>query len=133
MKLHQIFAAKAQKGVTMIEYALIAALIAIVAITALTSVGQSLLAKFTAIATSPNAPIAMIVDEARKFYATQFHLEVIHTPHGAAILQPQRAAVGIDVPDRAHHPADDDGDVHGAAAARGRAQLRQQGVVRRIG
>jgi pilus assembly protein Flp/PilA len=52
MKLHQILAAKAQKGVTMIEYALIAALIAIVAITALTSVGQSLLAKFTAIATS---------------------------------------------------------------------------------
>src|SRR4029077_19345206 len=42
---------------------------------------------FTAIATSPNAPIAMIVDEARKFYATQFHLEVVHTPHGAAILR----------------------------------------------
>jgi pilus assembly protein Flp/PilA len=52
MKLHRILAAKAQKGVTMIEYALIAALIAIVAITALTSVGQNLLAKFTAIATS---------------------------------------------------------------------------------
>ncbi len=42
---------------------------------------------FTAIATSPNAPIAMIADEARKFYATQFHLEVVHTPHGAAILR----------------------------------------------
>jgi GMP synthase (glutamine-hydrolysing) len=42
---------------------------------------------FAAIATSPNAPIAMIADEARKFYATQFHLEVVHTPHGAAILR----------------------------------------------
>src|SRR5712691_1236127 len=42
---------------------------------------------FRAIATSPNAPIAMIADEARKFYATQFHLEVVHTPHGAAILR----------------------------------------------
>jgi GMP synthase (glutamine-hydrolysing) len=42
---------------------------------------------FGAIATSPNAPIAAIADEARKFYATQFHLEVMHTPHGAALLR----------------------------------------------
>ena len=42
---------------------------------------------FAAIATSPNAPIAMIGDEKRKFYATQFHLEVVHTPHGAALLR----------------------------------------------
>jgi GMP synthase (glutamine-hydrolysing) len=42
---------------------------------------------FAAIGTSSNAPIAMIADEARKFYATQFHLEVMHTPHGAAILR----------------------------------------------
>src|SRR5262249_49318435 len=38
-------------------------------------------------ATSPNAPIAVIADEARKFYATQFHLEVVHTPQGAALLR----------------------------------------------
>jgi GMP synthase (glutamine-hydrolysing) len=44
-------------------------------------------AGFAAIGTSANAPIAMIADEARKFYATQFHLEVVHTPHGAAILR----------------------------------------------
>ena len=44
-------------------------------------------AGFTAIGTSANAPIAMIADEARKFSATQFHLEVVHTPHGAAILR----------------------------------------------
>ncbi len=42
---------------------------------------------FRAVATSPNAPIAMIADEARKFYAAQFHLEVVHTPDGAALLR----------------------------------------------
>jgi GMP synthase (glutamine-hydrolysing) len=42
---------------------------------------------FKVVGTSPNAPIAMIADDARKFYATQFHLEVVHTPHGAAILR----------------------------------------------
>jgi GMP synthase (glutamine-hydrolysing) len=42
---------------------------------------------FHVVATSPNAPIAMIADEARRFYATQFHLEVVHTPHGAALLR----------------------------------------------
>src|SRR5262245_47321814 len=42
---------------------------------------------FRAVATSPNAPIAAIADDARKFYATQFHLEVVHTPHGAALLR----------------------------------------------
>ena len=42
---------------------------------------------FAAVGASPNAPIAMIADEQRKFYATQFHLEVIHTPHGAALLR----------------------------------------------
>jgi GMP synthase (glutamine-hydrolysing) len=44
-------------------------------------------AGFRAIGTSANAPIAVIADEARKFYATQFHLEVVHTPHGAALLR----------------------------------------------
>ncbi len=42
---------------------------------------------FRPVATSPNAPIAAIADEDRKFYATQFHLEVMHTPHGAALLR----------------------------------------------
>src|SRR5260370_14257502 len=40
---------------------------------------------FRAVGTSPNAPIAMIADDARIFYATQFHLEVMHTPHGTAL------------------------------------------------
>ncbi len=42
---------------------------------------------FRTVATSSNAPVAMIADDARRFYATQFHLEVIHTPHGASLLR----------------------------------------------
>jgi GMP synthase (glutamine-hydrolysing) len=42
---------------------------------------------FRVVGTSPNAPIAMIADERRGFYATQFHLEVVHTPHGAALIR----------------------------------------------
>lgn len=42
---------------------------------------------FKVLGTSPNAPIAIIGDDERKFYATQFHLEVVHTPHGAALLR----------------------------------------------
>jgi GMP synthase (glutamine-hydrolysing) len=42
---------------------------------------------FRVVGTSPNAPIAMIADDKRKFYGTQFHLEVVHTPHGAALLR----------------------------------------------
>ncbi len=42
---------------------------------------------FRVVGRAPNAPVAMIADEKRKFYATQFHLEVMHTPHGAALLR----------------------------------------------
>ena len=42
---------------------------------------------FTATGVSEGAPFAVIADERRKFYATQFHLEVVHTPHGAALLR----------------------------------------------
>src|SRR5207253_6551676 len=42
---------------------------------------------FRAVGSAPNAPIAMIADEARRFYATQFHLEVMHTPQGAALIR----------------------------------------------
>jgi GMP synthase (glutamine-hydrolysing) len=42
---------------------------------------------FEVLGTSENAPIAIIGDEKRKFYAVQFHLEVLHTPHGAAVLR----------------------------------------------
>jgi GMP synthase (glutamine-hydrolysing) len=42
---------------------------------------------FKVLGTSPNAPIAIIGDDKRRFYATQFHLEVMHTPHGSALLR----------------------------------------------
>jgi GMP synthase (glutamine-hydrolysing) len=42
---------------------------------------------FEAVARAPNAPVAVIADEKRKFYGTQFHVEVVHTPHGAALIR----------------------------------------------
>ncbi len=41
---------------------------------------------FEVIAESDNAPCAIAVDEARKYYSTQFHPEVVHTPDGARVL-----------------------------------------------
>jgi GMP synthase (glutamine-hydrolysing) len=41
---------------------------------------------FRVIATSENAPFAAVADEARGFYAVQFHPEVVHTPDGAKLL-----------------------------------------------
>ncbi len=38
-------------------------------------------------AISKNAPFAAVADEARKFYAVQFHPEVAHTPHGALLIR----------------------------------------------
>ena len=56
---------------------------------------------FDVVATSDNAPFAVIADEARRFYGVQFHPEVVHTPRGAraaAQLHPQhrRAAGRLD-------------------------------------
>ncbi|WP_420959627.1 glutamine-hydrolyzing GMP synthase [Brucella sp. IR073] len=42
---------------------------------------------FSVIGTSTGAPFAAIADEKRKFYAVQFHPEVVHTPDGAKLLQ----------------------------------------------
>ncbi len=41
---------------------------------------------FEIVATSDGAPFAVIADEARKFYGTQFHPEVVHTPDGAKLI-----------------------------------------------
>ncbi len=41
---------------------------------------------FKVIATSENAPYAAVADEARRYYAVQFHPEVVHTPDGAKLL-----------------------------------------------
>ena len=42
---------------------------------------------FAVVGTSPGSPYAIIADEKRKFYAVQFHPEVVHTPHGAALYR----------------------------------------------
>lgn len=42
---------------------------------------------FHVVGTSEGAPYAVIADESRKFYAVQFHPEVVHTPHGAELYR----------------------------------------------
>ena len=42
---------------------------------------------FRVLGKAAGSPISIIGDDARKFYAAQFHLEVMHTPHGAALLR----------------------------------------------
>ena len=42
---------------------------------------------FKLMASTESCPIAGMADEARKFYAVQFHPEVTHTPQGKAILE----------------------------------------------
>jgi len=44
-------------------------------------------AGFKAIGRAANSPIAIIADEARGFYAMQFHPEVVHTPDGAGLIR----------------------------------------------
>ena len=41
---------------------------------------------FEIIGTSENAPFAVCVNEAKKYYTTMFHPEVVHTPDGAKLL-----------------------------------------------
>ena len=41
---------------------------------------------FATIAASPNAPYALIADEARRYYGLMFHPEVVHTPDGAKLI-----------------------------------------------
>jgi GMP synthase (glutamine-hydrolysing) len=41
---------------------------------------------FEVVGISEGAPFAMIADESRRFYAIQFHPEVVHTPDGARLL-----------------------------------------------
>ncbi len=41
---------------------------------------------FEIVGTSPNAPFAICVNEARRYYTTMFHPEVVHTPDGAKVI-----------------------------------------------
>jgi len=42
---------------------------------------------FRAVAKAAGSPISVIADDNRKFYAMQFHPEVVHTPDGAKLLR----------------------------------------------
>ena len=42
---------------------------------------------FVPTASSPNAPIAAYENVERKIYGVQYHPEVVHTPHGMAVLE----------------------------------------------
>jgi GMP synthase (glutamine-hydrolysing) len=42
---------------------------------------------FSVMASTEGAPFAVIADESRRFYGLMFHPEVVHTPHGAALLR----------------------------------------------
>ncbi len=42
---------------------------------------------FEPLASSDNAPFAIVADEGRRFYGVQFHPEVAHTPQGALLIR----------------------------------------------
>jgi GMP synthase (glutamine-hydrolysing) len=42
---------------------------------------------FTALASSSESPVAALEDSGRGLYGIQFHPEVVHTPHGTAVLK----------------------------------------------
>jgi GMP synthase (glutamine-hydrolysing) len=42
---------------------------------------------FRVVGVSDGAPFAAIADDARRYYGLMFHPEVVHTPHGAALLR----------------------------------------------
>ena len=48
---------------------------------------------FRAVGRSAGAPYAIIADDDRRYYGVQFHPEVVHTPHGAALLRAFARAV----------------------------------------
>ena len=71
---------------------------------------------FKVVGISDGAPFAAIADDARRFYGVQFHPEVMHTPHGAALLR-----------NFTHHVAGCRGDWSMAAfKAQAIARVRQQ-------
>ncbi len=42
---------------------------------------------FRSVAKAPGSPMSVIADDVRKFYAMQFHPEVVHTPDGARLIR----------------------------------------------
>ncbi len=42
---------------------------------------------FKVVATSEGAPFAVVANDEKRFYGVQFHPEVVHTPHGARLIE----------------------------------------------
>ncbi len=42
---------------------------------------------FLAVASTPDAPVAVLENDAQKIWGVQFHPEVVHSPHGMAVLR----------------------------------------------
>ena len=42
---------------------------------------------FKVVATSEGAPFAVVANDTKRFYGVQFHPEVVHTPHGARLIE----------------------------------------------
>ncbi|TFH18445.1 MAG: glutamine-hydrolyzing GMP synthase [Acidimicrobiales bacterium] len=54
---------------------------------------------FAVTASTPGAPVAMLENDERRIYGVQFHPEVVHSPHGMAVLARflyERADIGAD-------------------------------------
>ena len=52
-------------------------------------------AGFTALASTPNCPVAAMADDAKRLYAVQFHPEVAHTPQGQTVFENFLDACGV--------------------------------------
>jgi GMP synthase (glutamine-hydrolysing) len=50
---------------------------------------------FTALASTPNCPVAAMADDVRRLYAVQFHPEVAHTPQGKTVFENFLDACGV--------------------------------------
>ena len=54
---------------------------------------------FTVTATTPGAPVAVLENDERRIYGVQFHPEVVHSPHGMAVMARflhERAGIAAD-------------------------------------
>ena len=49
---------------------------------------------FTATASTADAPVAVLEDDARRIYGVQFHPEVVHSPYGMGVLRALPARAG---------------------------------------
>ena len=85
--------------------------------------------RFKVVGVSDGAPFAAIADDKRRFYGVQFHPEVVHTPHGAALLknfkvtESVRAQLRFEALNADNHPNFDGIDSNLNSGTFGKAQI----------